>query len=62
MKGARTVSGNTVSVDEGPLRADIGNLVRKTVEETLNAPLDEEAAWRGSGPQAQGATFQTAII
>ena len=56
------MSGTTVSVDEGPLRADIGNLVRKTVEETLNAPIDEEPAWRGSGPQAQGATFQTAII
>ena len=44
MKGARTVSGSIASVDEGPLKADIGNLVRKTVEETLNAPLDEEAA------------------
>ena len=38
------MSGNIVSVDDESLRDDIGNLVRRTVEETLNAPLDEEAS------------------
>lgn len=37
------MSANTASVDEESLRKDIRNLVRKTVEEKLNAPLDEEA-------------------
>lgn len=41
MKGARAVSANIVSVDEMSLRKDIKNLARKTVEETLNALLDE---------------------
>ena len=38
------MSANIVSVDEESLRKDIKNLVRKTVEETLNALLDEEAS------------------
>lgn len=38
------MSANIVSVDEESLRNDILNLVRKTVEETLNALLDEEAS------------------
>ena len=38
------MSGNIVAVDEESLRDDIGNLVRRTVEETLNAPPDEEAS------------------
>lgn len=38
------MSANIVSVDEESLRNDIKNLVRKTVEETLNALLDEEAS------------------
>ena len=38
------MSGNIVSVDDESLRDDIGNLVRRTVEETLNAPPDEEAS------------------
>ena len=38
------MSGNILSADEEPLRNDIGNLVRRTVEESLNALLDEEAA------------------
>ena len=37
------MSANTASVDEESLCKDIRNLVRKTVEETLNALLDEEA-------------------
>lgn len=37
------MSANTASVDEESLRKDIRNLVRKTVEETLNALFDEEA-------------------
>ena len=38
------MSANIVSVDEESLRNDIKNLVRKTVEETLNALLDEETS------------------
>lgn len=38
------MSGNIVSVDEESLRNDIKNLVRRTVQETLNALLDEEAS------------------
>lgn len=38
------MSAYIVSVDEESLRNDIKNLVRKTVEETLNALLDEEAS------------------
>lgn len=38
------MSANIVSVDEESLRKDTKNLVRKTVEETLNALLDEEAS------------------
>lgn len=38
------MSANIVSVEEESLRNDILNLVRKTVEETLNALLDEEAS------------------
>lgn len=40
------MSVNIVSVDEESLRNDIKNLVRKTVQETLNALLDEvEYEW-----------------
>ena len=38
------MSENIVSVDEESMRNDILNLVRKTVEDTLNAPLNEEAS------------------
>ena len=38
------MSANIVSVDEESLRKDINNRVRKTVEETLNALLDEETS------------------
>lgn len=38
------MSANIVSVDEELLRKDIKNMMRKTVEETLNALLDEEAS------------------
>lgn len=38
------MSANIVSVDEESLCKDINNLVRKTVEETLNALLDEETS------------------
>ena len=33
-----------MSVDEESLRGEIRNLVRKTVEDTINALLDEEAS------------------
>lgn len=42
-EGIATMSGNIASVDEEPLEADLRELVRKTVQETLNALLDEEA-------------------
>lgn len=38
------MSANIVTIDEESLRKDIKNLVRKTVEETLNALLNEEAS------------------
>lgn len=38
------MSANIVLVNEELLRKDIKNLVKKTVQETLNALLDEEAA------------------
>ena len=38
------MSANIVTVDEESLRKDIENLVRKTVEETPDALLDEEAS------------------
>ena len=37
------MSADIASVDEEPLEADLRELVRKTVQETLNALLDEEA-------------------
>ena len=37
------MSGNIVSDDEESLKSDLRELVRKTVQETLNALLDEEA-------------------
>lgn len=37
------MSANIASVDEESLRSDLRELVRKTVQETLNALLDEEA-------------------
>ncbi len=42
------MSANIVSVDEESLRNDIKNLVRKTVEETLNALLDEASELVGA--------------
>lgn len=44
------MSANTVSVDEESLKSVLRELVRKTVQETLNALLDEEAdemVWAG---------------
>lgn len=38
------MSANIITVDEESLRKDIKNLVRKTVEETPDALLDEEAS------------------
>ena len=37
------MSANIVSIDEDSLKSDLRELVRKTVQETLNALLDEEA-------------------
>ena len=41
MKVAWAVTANIASVNEESLRNDIENLMRKTVEETPDAPLDE---------------------
>lgn len=41
MKAAWAVTANIASVDEESLRNDIENLMRKTVEETPDALLDE---------------------
>lgn len=42
-KGHRAAPANIVPTDEESLRKDIENLVGNTIEETLNAPLKEEA-------------------
>lgn len=42
-EGIATMSSNIVSVDEESLKSDLRELVRKTVQETLNALLDEGA-------------------
>ena len=45
------MSANMVSVDEESLESDLRELVRKTIEETINAMLDEEAYQLvGAGP------------
>ena len=45
------MSANMVSVDEESLESDLRELVRKTIEETINAMLDEEADQLvGAGP------------
>ena len=45
------MSANMVSVDEESLESDLRELVRKTIEETINAMLDEEAdRLVGAGP------------
>ncbi len=41
-EGSRTL-GKVVHIDEGQIRDHLGELVRGTVEETLNAMLDAEA-------------------
>mgnify|MGYP002677773266 CR=1 FL=1 len=42
-EGIATMSANMVSIDEEPLKSDFRELARRTVQETLNALLDEEA-------------------
>lgn len=42
-EGIATMSANIVSVDEESLKSNLRELVGKTIEETLNALLDEEA-------------------
>ena len=41
--GVRAVSGPVVQIDEGRIQAHLDEVVRSTVEETLNALLDAEA-------------------
>lgn len=54
------MSANIVSVDEESLRNDILNLVRKTVEETLNALLDEEPSELVGGERYERTASQDA--
>lgn len=60
------MSANIISVDEESLRNDIENLVRKTVEETPDALLDEEASelveagrYEGGGREAHRSSHYT---
>jgi putative transposase len=39
----KAVAGPVVQIDEGRIQAHLGEVVRSTVEETLNALLDAEA-------------------
>ena len=41
--GLKSVSGPVVQIDEGRIHAHLDEVVRSTVEETLNALLDAEA-------------------
>ena len=41
--GMKTVPGPVVQIDEGRIQAHLDEVVRATVEETLNALLDAEA-------------------
>jgi hypothetical protein len=41
--GLKAVSGPVVQIDEGRIQAHLDEVVRSTVEETLNALLDAEA-------------------
>ena len=41
--GARPPLGPVVKIDEGRIQAHLGEVVRATVEETLNGLLDAEA-------------------
>ncbi len=53
--GARQPLGPVVQIDEGRIQAHLDEVVRSTVEETLNAPLDAEAdeLLRGAEVRAQ---------
>jgi hypothetical protein len=41
--GVKLVTGPVVQIDEVPIQTHLGEVVRSTVEETLNALLDAEA-------------------
>lgn len=57
------MSVNIVLVDEESLRKDIRNLVRRTVEETLDALVDENASdLVGAGRLGAGAFKATAFF
>lgn len=55
------MSANIVTVGEESLYKDIGNLVRKTVEETLNALLDE-AAFESVGAESDSTWLRRGFI
>src|SRR6476469_3769257 len=55
--------GQVIQIDEARIRDHLGELVRGTVEETLNAMLDAEADQLcGAGRYVRRHTFETAII
>ena len=53
--GMKAVPGPVVQIDEGRIQAHLDEVVRATVEETLNGLLDAEAdrlcQWRLNNPQ-----------
>ena len=51
---------NIIKIDEENLKNDLKGVIRKTIEETLNTMLDEEAA--ELVPKLRLAPFETAII
>lgn len=55
------MSANIVTVGEESLYKDIGNLVRKTVEKTLNALLDE-AAFEPVGAESDSTWLRRGFI
>lgn len=61
MKGARAESANVVTVDRESLSKDIEILMRKTVEETLNALLDE-AAFEPVGAESDSTWLRRGFI
>jgi putative transposase len=43
MENSQSIMGNVIKIDEARIKDHLGNVVRSTVEETLNGLLDAEA-------------------
>lgn len=53
----QTISNSIASFDEKAVKSELRELTRKTIEETINAMLDEEADQLvGAGPYERGFT------